>query len=389
MTEHVIRDSAPILHAPGRFGSRIARVEATPFRLARRSAMRMRNSSSDVSDHVLVRVHDSDGRVGIAEALSKVTIYGETQSSIVEIVTRHLGPSLVGLDIGDLDEAYARLSRIPANNSARAAVDIALHDLVGRAVGTSLRRMWGSTRDRQEVSWTVGFGTPDAMAAEAARMWASHGIAAFKVKGGRSPELDAEAMRAIRERLPEAQLSLDANQGYSFDDALRAVELMADCAVAYVEEPIAITDRRGRGELARRLPVPILGDDSCFTLADVEREIELGAIGMVSIKTPRTGFTESFRILAAAEAAGLHCVVGTAVGGALSSVAALQFACARDSLASPSENSFGLNLVHDIVADPPAVAGGALTAPDGPGLGVDVSESELARAVKLGSPGTD
>jgi L-alanine-DL-glutamate epimerase-like enolase superfamily enzyme len=161
---------------------------------------------------------------------------------------------------------------------------------------------------------------------------------------------------------------------------VRTLDRMADLDLAYVEEPLPSTDTRGRAALARQITMPILGDDSCFTLADVVREIELGAIGMVSIKTARTGFSESLRILATAEAHGLTCVVGSAVGGGLSSVAALQFACRSTTLDAPSENSFGLNLVSDILAAPPSITDGALTLTDGAGLGVEVSPEALAEA---------
>ncbi len=359
---------------------RISRVDAIPFRLKRRAPMHMRDSVSDTSKHVLVRVHTDDGQVGIGEALSKVTIYGETQDSIVAIIGQHLSRMIVGLEVGDLEEADHRLSAVPANNSARAAVDIALHDLHARALGVSLARLWGSAKSRQEVSYTVGINAPETMAAEAAQQFEAHGIRAFKVKGGEDPEADVAAMTAIRRRLPDAQLSLDANQGYTRRTAVRTLARMADLDLAYVEEPLPCPDLRGRAALARDIPMPILGDDSCFTLADVVREIDLGAIGLVSIKTARTGFSESLRILTTAEAHGLSCVVGSAVGGGLSAAAAVQFACRTTTLDSPSENSFGLNLVSDILRESPSISAGVMALPDGPGLGVGVSEEALAAA---------
>jgi L-alanine-DL-glutamate epimerase-like enolase superfamily enzyme len=217
------------------------------------------------------------------------------------------------------------------------------------------------------------------MADEAEVIHRAHGIEAFKVKGGTSAADDLEAIRLIRERLgPAAQLSLDPNEGYSPKEAVRVLARMADQGVAYVEEPIPRSDRR-RVDVARAIPMPILADDSCMTLQDVVRELDIGAIGMISIKTPRTGFWESGRIAILAEAYGLPCVVGTAVGGALSSLAALHFSCSAASLALPSENSFGLNLVTDIVENAPAVAGGRLELPEGPGLGAVVSETTLAQ----------
>ena len=367
---------------------RITAVDAIPFTLDRRASLHMRESVSDRSRHVLVRVRTDAGPVGIGEALSKVSIYGETQDSIVAIIDQHLKPKIVGLDVGDLDEADHRLSTLPANNSARAALDIALHDLHGRTVGMSLAHLWGSRKIRQDVSYTVGINPPDTMAADALQQFEAHGIRAFKVKGGEDPERDVAALTAIRRAVSNAQLSLDANQGYTRHAAVRALIAMAPLELAYVEEPLPIADRQGRALLARQIPMPILGDDSCFTLNDVVREIELGAIGMVSIKTARTGFTESLRILQTAEAHGLTCIVGSAVGGGLSAAAALQFACRATSLDAPSENSFGLNLVSDILRESPPISGGAMTLPEGTGLGVDIDDDALARAQQRAKAGS-
>jgi L-alanine-DL-glutamate epimerase-like enolase superfamily enzyme len=357
---------------------RISKIEAIPFNLQRTRAVRARTIGGDMSRHVLIRISTDEGVFGEAEALSKVSIYGETQQSIVAIVQGTIAPRLVGLDPVGLDEANGRLQEIPANNSARAAVDIALHDLFGKISGLPLHRLWGSTRREQVVSWTLGLNPPDQMAQEAVRVHRELGIRAFKVKGGEVPADDVAAVHAIRASLPDAQLSLDANEGYTAKVAIRTLAQMVDARLDYVEEPIPHHDRRGRVETAREIPIPILGDDSCFTLADVVREVELGAIGMVSIKTPRTGFWESHAIRAVAVANGLSCVVGTAVGGALSSLAALQFSCSRNDLAGPSENSFGMSLDRDVVASWPRVSNGTLTAPIGAGLGAEVSPDLLA-----------
>jgi L-alanine-DL-glutamate epimerase-like enolase superfamily enzyme len=357
---------------------RITEVDARPFTLTRRSAMRTRTMSGAPSRHVLITVRTDEGIEGNAEALAKPSIYGETPTSIVAIVREHIAPMLIGADPWDTQEVLARLFEVPANNSSKAAVDIALHDLLARALDMPLYRLWGGGRTIQSVSWTLGIRDPEDMVAEAERIHAESGIVAFKVKGGVDPSQDVQVIRLLRERLgPEAQLSLDPNEGYTADVAARVLGEMDAFGLAYVEEPIPHAHYQARADLARRIPMPILGDDSCFTIEDVVREIDIGAVGMVSIKTPRTGFHESSRIATVAEAFGLRCVVGTAVGGGLSSLAALQFACSRPSLASASENSFGMNIVEDLV-DAPLPLDGHLEVPVGAGLGVTVHAERLA-----------
>ena len=331
------------------------------------------------SQHVLITLTTDEGLEGNAEALAKPGIYGETQASIIAIVQEHLEPLLIGLDPWDTQEILGRLRTVPANNSSKAAVDIALHDLLARSLELPLHWYWGGSRTRQAVSWTLGIRAAEDMVAEAETIMAKAGIEAFKVKGGLVPDDDLQVIRLLRERLgPGVQLSLDPNEGYTADVAARVLGAMDEHGLAYVEEPIPHWQSRARVDLARRIPMPILGDDSCFTLKDVVRQIEDGAIAMVSIKTPRTGFYESAAIATVAESFGLRCIIGTAVGGGLSSLAALQFACSRPSFASPSENSFGMNIVQDLV-DAPMPTDGHLNVPSGPGLGTEVMVDRLSQ----------
>ena len=112
-----------------------------------------------------------------------------------------------------------------------------------------------------------------------------HGIRTFKIKVGRDVETDLAAVRAVRDALPDAELYVDANRGWSYEDALRAGDALIDLGVAAIEEPIATDDRRGRARLAERWQVPFLGDESCISLAHVARELDDGAVGMVSVKS--------------------------------------------------------------------------------------------------------
>ena len=124
-------------------------------------------------------------------------------------------------------------------------------------------------------------------------------------------------MRAIREALPDADLYVDANRGWSYDDAVRAGDALIELGVRAIEEPISIEDRAGRLRLAERWAVPLGGDESCISLAHVDRALEEGAVRVVSVKTARTGFTESRRILDLCLARNVPVVVGSQYEGAI------------------------------------------------------------------------
>ena len=199
----------------------------------------------------------------------------------------------------------------------------------------------------------VSFGEPAAMADEAVEVNERLGVNTFKVKVGRAPALDVAAVRAIREALPGADLYVDANRGWSYDDAVRAGDALVELGVRAIEEPISVEDRAGRLRLAERWVVPLGGDESCISLAHVDRALEEGAVRVVSVKTARTGFTESRRILDLCLARNVPVVVGSQYEGAIGALATIAFAAAFAATAGrPAEITNFLDLADDLVVAP-------------------------------------
>jgi L-Ala-D/L-Glu epimerase / N-acetyl-D-glutamate racemase len=285
----------------------------------------------------------------------------------------------VGLRPGSIEAARAACSGLAGNHCARGAVDVALWDLLGQLAGAPVSTLLGGFADRVAVAHMLSFDTPEAMADDALAVHAEHGIRVFKVKVGRDPDLDVAAVQAVREALPGADLYADANRGWTLEQALRAGDGLLGLGVSAIEEPIAIEDRAGRALLAARWDVPLAGDESCLSVADVRRAIEEGAVGQVSLKAARTGFSESRDVLALCRAHHMAIVVGSQYEGVLGACASIALGGAFVELATrPVEASNFLDLAADIVAEPPRIADGHVAVPDGPGLGVTVDEDALA-----------
>jgi L-Ala-D/L-Glu epimerase len=359
---------------------RIAALEAIPFAVPYRRPAGFASGTVTTADNVLVRVHTDAGLVGQAEAQPRPYTYGETQASIVDTVRTALADLLVGVNPLDTEIVGERCARITGNQVARGAVDLAVWDLVGQVLDRPCHTLLGGYACDVAAAHMVSFGEPAAMAENALGVHEDLGVTTFKVKVGRAPEVDVAATRAIREALPDADLYVDANRGWSYEEALRAGDELIALGVRAIEEPISIDDRAGRRRLAERWPVPLVGDESCISLAHVDRAIEEGAVRAVSVKTARTGFTESRRILDLCLARSTPVVVGSQYEGATGALATVSFAAAFAATAGrPAEITNFLDLADDLVVRPPEISDGRAAVPDLPGLGIEIDEERLER----------
>jgi L-alanine-DL-glutamate epimerase-like enolase superfamily enzyme len=359
---------------------RITAVEAIPFAVPYRRPARFASGTVATADNVLVRVHTDAGLVGQAEAQPRPYTYGETQESIVEIVTASVEQLLMGLSPLETELVSARCARIAGNEVARGAVDLAIWDLVGKILDRPCHTLLGGFASDVAAAHMLSFDEPAAMAEEALAMHDRLGVRTFKVKVGRSAPLDVAATHAIRDALPDADLYVDANRGWTYEEALKAGDELIELGVRAIEEPISLNDRAGRRRLADRWSVPLVGDESCISLAHVDRALEDGAVRAVSVKTARTGYTESRRILDLCLGRCTPVVVGSQYEGAIGAWATIAFGAAFAATAGqPAELTNFLDLQDDLLVAAPEIREGRAMVTSRPGLGVEVDEDKLSR----------
>ena len=330
----------------------IARVATRPFELPLRGELRWgRAGRLTRLRHVLVSVFDDAGNVGVAEAPVRETIYGETVQSI-EAIVRYLEPLLVGLDVHDVLAQQSVLARVPNNNCAKGALDTALCELRAKARGGTLFSAERGERARLEVSFILGIADPDAMLAEAVQVYEA-GVRVFKVKAGQNAAHDARVLGALNNTFAGAGVTLyaDANEGLEPETAVRDLERLARLGVRYVEEPLPVHLLRERAELKAADVLPIIADDSCFTLPDLERELAFDTFDILNIKTARTGFTVSQQMLNLAHSAGKGVMVGSQASAGLGTLHAGVFS-SKAGVTHPCELSFPLKLESDILNAP-------------------------------------
>ncbi|CPT65565.1 mandelate racemase/muconate lactonizing protein [Mycobacteroides abscessus] len=360
---------------------KITRVEAIPFAIPYTKALKFASGEVHVAEHVLVRVHTDDGVVGTAEAPPRPFTYGETQTGIIAVIDQIFAPQIVGLSLLQREVVNAKLARTVGNPAAKAAIDMALWDALGRTVGISVSDLLGGFTDRLRVSHMLGFDDPAAMVAEAQKMHEVYGIRTFKIKVGRHPvTLDTAVVRALRNHFgDDVELYVDGNRGWSASESLRAMKEMSDLGLLFAEELCPADDVLGRRWLVEHLDIPFIADESVPTAADVTREVLAGAATAISIKTARTGFTQSRRVHHLAEGLGLEIVIGNQIDGQIGTACSLAFGAAHQGTSQhAAELSNYLDMSDDLLAEPLGIRDGALQCLPGPGLGIDVDEDKLA-----------
>ncbi len=258
----------------------------------------------------------SDEHVGTGWAVPATRLTGETQGSIEAALQ---GPIRAALTVPSLDEPAALWRAldgcIPGNRVAKAAADLALHELLAHRSGTSLELAIGAGPTPQVATdVTVSLAAPDRMATAAARR-ADEGYTALKLKVGTGPTaIDVGRVLAVRDAAPGCTLRLDANQAWTADQAVRVLDSLHrhGVVVEFVEQPVAAGDIRGLRWVRARSPFPIMADESVVEPRDVLRLAEAEAADMINIKLAKHGgLAAARRVIAVAEAADLPCMVGS------------------------------------------------------------------------------
>jgi len=327
-----------------------------------KSAWTISRGTRRTAENVLVRLRwrAPDGREleGLGEA-APYAFYGELRGT-VEACLDEFAP-LLGDDPREIDEVMNRVeARVRHNTSAKAAIDLALHDLTGQLLGQPLWRVWGLDPTRSPVtSFSIGLDEPDVMARKARE---AGEFPIIKVKLGTARDL--EIMAAIHAAIPGHRLVVDANAAWTTKQALRRIDALRDYPIDFVEQPVAAGDLAGLRDVRDRSPFPIIADESCATEEDVPRLA--GCVDGINVKLMKCGgLRRARRMIEAARAHQLSVMAGCLIESSLAITAAAHLLPLVDN----ADLDGHLHLAQDPFQGVTCESG-KLTLPTRPGLGV-------------------
>lgn len=286
---------------------------------------------------VYVTIVTSDGLVGYGEAPPTHVITGESMDSIRYAINEVIAPQLIGLNILQSELVFQKLNTaLVRNTSAKAAVDMAIHDILARYAGLPLYQFLGGYRDTIETDFTVSVNDPAEMADDA-EQYIKDGFEVLKVKVGIGDiKDDIERIHAIRKRVGMTpKLRLDANQGWNVKEAVKAISLMEDAglSIEFVEQPVPAWDLEGLKYVTDHTYTPIMADESVFSVQDAKQVLKIRAADLINIKLMKSGgIYHGKKINALAEANGVGCMVGSMIETKLGITAAAHFAASQPNI---------------------------------------------------------
>jgi L-alanine-DL-glutamate epimerase-like enolase superfamily enzyme len=361
---------------------RITAVETHCLSLPYRKAVTFKRGTEAAGQYVVLRLLLEDGTEGIAESNTRPDQNGEDAHAVAYKIATFFKPRLIGADPTEHQRILDELARTKGCRTEKALIDIALWDLRGKLAGMPVWKLLGGGPAKPiPLTWIAHGDTTDAMIAEAKHKALEEGYKGLKLKVWKRSEEDLRMVREVRKAVGERTLIyVDANGSYSETEARTILGRMQEYNVALIEEPCDFLDVRRATAMARTLPVALLGDQTCESLTEVANQVALEAVGAVSVKLRRTGFTESLKIIALCEGFGLPVVIGTDSESRIGAKARFHLHAGVASLAAwPAETHFFEKLADDVFAGAFHAAKGEALAGDEPGFGAALDRAKVEK----------
>jgi len=365
--------------------SKITKITATPVSIRRIAPFRSALGLSKESSFGIVQVETAAGVTGLGEISM---IWSGDGAALCPLVDGLLAPALVGLDAFDINRAHqimdAAVQFSRAANPAKAAIDMALYDIIGKVLKTPVYNLLGGcVRQSIPLSMSIAIGPIDEMVAHAQEV-IRRGFRGVKIKVGIDTKHDIDVSTAIRDALgAEVTIRVDANMGWrSRHEALSVIEALEPLRIHSVEQPLPADRIEDLAWLRDASPIPIMVDESVWGPDDAQRIIDARAADILNVYVAESGgLRNAARIFAMAETAGIVCTIGSMPELGIGTAAQMHLGVAMPELLGPADVCGVLYNAESLIKETLPITDGMAGAPPGPGLGVTLDDARLTALV--------
>lgn len=362
---------------------RIARIETFVIELPLIEPFKISYSTINSVDSVIVKMTTDSGQVGYGEGVADGHVTGESVESVYHIITKTLAPKLIGEDPANIERIHDLMDQtIYGAPTAKAAIDIASFDVVGKNIGVpSYTLLGGRSHKKFPITHVLSIDTPKKMG-DSAEKFLAKGYMSFKMKVAYDMHDDVERIKAVSERVGErAAIRVDVNQGWrSADITLQALHKLKNVAIDWLEHPVVASDIDALAEVKAKATLPIMADEALTGFKEMREIIAKRAADNINIKLMKCGgMYPAAKIAAMAEMAGIDCQVGSMVESSIGSAAGFHVSFAKKAITSveltgPLKFSKDVGNLH---YDVPFIE-----LNNQPGLGIDIDERVLNKLTK-------
>lgn len=332
------------------------------------------------AQNIFIRVHTDADMYGVGECSAFPMITGETQATCFEMA-RDFARIWKDKEASDIPARMQELhDHADYNATIKSAFDMALYDLAAKQAGLPLYRFLGGRQKEMETDLTIGIDKPAKMV-ESAIDFVERGVRMIKVKLGKDAKQDVERIRLIREAIGQGYiLRIDANQGWSYEDAVMALNGMAPYDIQFCEQPMRRWNDEKLPQLRAQSPIAIMADESVFNHHDAERLINQQACDYVNIKFAKSGgILEALKINEVCEKAGIPCMMGGMLESRVALSAFAHFAMACNNIQFYDMDTCMLGHLTDPVKGGVSFRGFMVEVPESAGIGADADDGFLEK----------
>jgi L-Ala-D/L-Glu epimerase len=340
-----------------------------PLKKPFKTALRQVNSAEDI---IIKVVADTD-EIGYGNAPPTAVITGDSQDSVIAAIRDTIGPKLIGMDIDNMEMIMSIIDNsMVHNNSAKAALDIAIYDLFGKLYHIPLYKLFGGYCQSITTDLTISVNSPEEMVRDSLEA-VGEGYDELKLKVGTDAAMDIKRVQAIRQAVgSHIKLRLDANQGWMPKEAVRTIRRFEDMGldIDLIEQPVKANDFYGLKYVTDHVDTDIMADESAFGTHEVFQLLEMRACDLINIKLMKAGgLHNALKIAGLAEAMGIQCMMGCMLESKVGITAAASIAAGKR-IVTRSDLDTAMLLAEDPVIGGVSFDKNQLIIPDVPGLGI-------------------